>query len=228
MEYPSVNNKPLFLIAISIVLTSCTGRTVERTANQNFASLAEEQSFWNTVKSNSRSGTGHLEPFFKKQDENLLRPVNETLVAISTQSEVFVLVICVNGTNGILEVTSLAKNQDWQRTKWEDVGEGMLKRSATKMQGVNEDILKSLISKAVLVDTSDWQTDDADSVYVFLRYKGRYSRFAIYHPKFASTENAQRDPVAASLESLLQIAGVRADKGQTPDKEDDGEGVREE
>ena len=105
----------------------------------------------------------------------------------------------------MLHAVSLAKDESWRRTKW-DIGNGTLKESVTQAQTVPEDVLDALGGGIVVVDASH-VVFDADSIYVFLRYKGKCSRFAIYNPKFDSSKKAH-DPVAASLKSLLRIAGM--------------------
>jgi hypothetical protein len=209
--------KLLFLTIVCAIIASCNRNTMNKQENSDFSSLGAEQKFWNGWAINNSESSFCAQPFFVARYEELLRSLNEKLITIAKDSDIFGLVICINIDNGILEVVSLAKGKDWQVLKWK-MEDSVMKESIEHLI-VQEDILKNLSRYAIFVDTSDWQTRDADSVYVFLRYNGKCSRFAIYNPKFHAGIKPSRNTAAESLELFLRSLNM------APDREDPNEKV---
>jgi hypothetical protein len=211
-----------------VILASCDGERASRTIAPDFSSLAGEREFWGAwSKEHPSVDFGRLVSYFLEGDgasPEIPNHVGDELRAIARRSEIFVLVIRVNVDNGILEVVSLARNKHWQQTGWEagDTTDWKAdwKKSTSEPSIVKESVLRNLSGKDVCVEASDLVMD-ADSVFVFLRYKGECSRFAVYNPQYedashydpddATGKKIEKDPVAALLKSLFEMMGIRGE-----------------
>ena len=166
-----------------------------------FSSLAKEAEFWEKWREEHRDD-GRLEPFF--YGKRIQEPVDKRLVEIGERSDPFILVVLTAVNYRIFKVVALAKNNQWQQTKWEL--EAMEERVVT-VSGIEENVLKTLSEGPVFVEAND-AAHDVASVFVFIKYQGKQNRLAVYNPHYVFHERAKRDKVPAALESLLKDAGV--------------------
>jgi tetratricopeptide (TPR) repeat protein len=144
-----------------------------------------------------------LETYFLKMEEKYHRQVDDRLSAIAKTTEVLVMMVQTNVQNGRYKVVLLTKNTNWQQITWEwNRRSSILEESVAEGPTIQEEFLKTLSSKAGYVDASD-MSNDASSVYVLLRYRGKYSRFAVYDPNDVFAKGEPGSPVAAALKSLL-------------------------
>lgn len=167
----------------------------------DFSSLAKEAEFWEKWREEHRDD-GRLEPFFYWK--RIQEPVDKRLVEIAKRSDPFILVVLTAVNHRIFKVVALAKNNQWQQTKWEL--EAMEERVVT-VPGIEENVLKTLSMGPVFVEAND-AAHDVASVFVFIKYQGKQNRLAVYNPHYVFRERAKRDTVADALESLLKDTGV--------------------
>jgi hypothetical protein len=201
--------KALLLATICVVLTSCDGKT--HRYDGDFLSLATEQEFWDKWHRDNAGKTRPLEPFFAPWNETVLKPVNKQLISIADTSNDFVLVIRVNINAGCLEILSLAKDKDWRAVKWEQTEHDKIEKSLQHV-AVQEEVLRNLSSETVLVDAPEMYAMDCDSVFVFLRYNGKCSRFGVYDPRFHEGIVPPGRTARDSLELLLRSLKLAPDK----------------
>jgi hypothetical protein len=204
-----------FVAATVLFLPSCGGKSEHPTSDQDFSSLAGEYEFWRTWINHNPLPACPLEPFLLEERGTTVKKIDNELRATAKASEIFVVVIQVNVQNAIFEVVSLAKGTQWQQTRWEDLVEDGWRKTVGNAPVVKQDVLTTLSGEAVYLDASDIYAYDCDSVYVFLRYKGKCSRFAIYNPQYEDASHyhpdddtgkkAEGDPVAAALKSLFTM-----------------------
>lgn len=177
--------------------------------NCDFVSLAEEQEFWNRWIAEHDEATCLLGPFLREDNQELWKEPSEQIRAITKVSEVFLLIMRTNIDNGVSDLTLLVTTRDgWQQMRWKDTDNGIVKESVTEAAAVPESLLKPLTGKAVIVDVPDHDVYDADSIYMFLKYRKKYSRCAVYHPQFDNERKARGGPVTAALEALLRRVGM--------------------
>jgi hypothetical protein len=221
ISYSNVNYfSKMTIIAISIVtfIGSCERKTTSNTNVRDFSSLVDEKAFWIEWTSKYMPNGCRLEPFFLEKDDKATKDIDDELRVIANKSKDFVLVIRVNIENQLFDIVSLSKDKNWRRSKWDNLGVDGWRASVKDAPNVNENVLMSLRDKGVYVDADDF-IFHADSDYVFLRFNGNCSRFAIYNPQYEDASHYEtddetrlkigRDPVAASLKALFEMVEIR-------------------
>jgi len=184
-----------------------------------FTSLAHEQDFWSKWMG-KHDRRCPLQPLFfweGKEYDDILGPVDRELLAIEKNADAFALIVFSFWPD--CHVLAKNKGGGWQQMNFKSKRFGCpLKPSRVKTAGVSDDVLKDLGSHAFYIDAA-WGAKDADSVYVFLKYKGKCSRIAVYDP-FHPEEDADlpRDskkkyvptntPVFAALKVVFERAGI--------------------
>jgi hypothetical protein len=208
--FPNVPHSidPLIVAALLITFTSCSGGSMTEMGSCQFVSLQEEQAFWTQQRRRGADSPWLLEPFYGEANRESLGPVNDRLFAAAKASDIFALVIQTNVDNGVFQIVSLARNENrrWQQIRWEETEQGCLKESVSEREAIAEDIFRNLSRTAVFLDASDEEVD-ADSIYVFLKYAGGCSRFAIYNP-FRVAGSTKAHPAASCVRALLKSIGV--------------------
>lgn len=204
-------SKLSLLIPVCLFFVSCSNETRSPRPDEGFSSVADEQVFWSGWLKKHYDNKCPFRPFFGEANADSLKQVDQRLIAIDRLSSIFVLVIRTNNENANYDIVSLARNQGWQQIRWKGTGAEDLKEVIGETPATQEDILDTLSTKHVFVDESNWQICDADSVYVFLRYKGQCSRFAIYCPMLQPDAKAPDGTVTHSLKLLLWKLGIAKD-----------------
>jgi hypothetical protein len=222
ITYPSVNHTTkLTIIAIIIVafFVSCERKIASKTNESDFSSLVDEKAFWSEWISTHMPNTCPLEPFFLENDGQSTKDIDDELREIANNSKDFVLIIRVNVENCLFDIVTLSKDKNWKQSKWEYHGIDGWSASVKDANNINENVLMSLSNNSVYVDALDEFIFHADSDYVFLRFNGKCSRFAIYNPQYEDASHYYsddetrlkigRDPVAASLKSLFEVVEIK-------------------
>jgi hypothetical protein len=149
-----------------------------------------------------------LQPFYGYCNDNEQKSLEDKLISISRKAETFILIVQVNSNSAKLRIVALAANNGkWRRDCWNGSVVGNLKESENENVPIRSGILDVLRDSPVYAETSHKDTFDADSVYVFLRHKGKCNRFAVYDPTYHNDAH-ESGTVADCLESLLKSAGM--------------------
>ena len=204
----------LLLAALIIApIGLCYGEGIKDEPAEEFSSLTKEHEFWEKWTKTHPSDPWCMESFYWGHNRDLLRAADVRLAKIAKGSKTFVLIVETNHNSGILTVIVAAKDDRWRQVRWER-GDGVLDEIVSNAPALQEDVLSRLSNGGVFVDVSDHRVFDASSVYVFLRHRGRCSRFAIYNPPRhnpdadTTTRKPTKNPVITSLSSLLQSVGL--------------------
>jgi hypothetical protein len=213
-----------FICAITIAaFASCRKTNVATTVDDkvDFSSLTREYDFWSEwITKNRPRDPCPLERFSVESEATtgIPKSVDNALKEAATVSGTFVVLVRINVQNGIEEVVSLAGNGKWKITRWGVPTKNGWSPSVCETPQINEDVLGNLSREGVYLDMSDTNDYDFDSVFIFLRYGGRCSRFAVYNPQYedeshydpdeTAGKKAKRDKVAASLQLLFKMLGV--------------------
>jgi len=188
--------------ASSLSKERCIWEDVNGPPCRDFSSLGEEHMFWLDWIAHHSHPWG-MESFYWGNNEDLWKSADLQIAAIAKASEVFLLAIDTSQYHQRLDIVCVAKDKKgWQGIRWEKKND-ILDQSVFEATAVDEKVLKTLSSRKVYVDAYAPLVFDACRVYVFLRYKGKCSRFAIHHP-----EGAKDNSVASALKTLLQSIGL--------------------
>jgi hypothetical protein len=211
MVYPRYSfARGAILSAVAAVLVSCVSRTANSTGANGFSSLLEEQAFWNQWRKDHDDDMRRLEPFYTDGNKVALESIDARLSVIAKAPEDFLVIVRTNSNNGVFSIVALTKGSKggWKQVSWNVTDASVLKESVIPIVKVQEDALRRITAEAVYVDAMDWNVHDGDSIYGFIRYEGRCSRFATYNPKHQANNGPLQHSVANSLGLLLKSVGV--------------------
>ena len=193
----------IVLFALCVIAASCRQNDVNGNDTCGFSPVEDEQVFWNKWVKEHGNNRCHLEPFFGAGRETYWRQVDGKSLPMSKASGTFALVIEVNMQNSLLVAVALGNGKE--AVKW-DLSDGTVKESFGNVAVIPDDIWESLTNTDVFADGSAMSCD-ATSVYVFVTFHDKCSRYAVYDAPFVFGKN-QRDPATVPLESLFRAIGT--------------------
>lgn len=185
----------LFSILLFLTAPSCSSRD-----DHGISSMAKEQEFWSRWIKDNGNGTCQLEPFYSEQNNDLWKQIEDRIISMSNAADTFILVVRKNYENGLLDAVGVKNGKE--RVYW-NLGHQKVSESLKPAATVPDEILEKLCSKDVFCDGSAIACDET-TLYVFLKYRGKWSRYALYAPDIVFSKK-NRDAITIPLKSLLHI-----------------------
>jgi len=185
----------LIVIAISVTVL-CHGEVVDDLMQRPYSSIEDERKIWDLWIEAHPESRHWLEPFsliagdssyYMKMIEANERKTEEWIKLYAKNADIFLFVTLLNRNSGMYEITYLGKKADQWILIHSEIccsEDGRIKKTEIKSREVNEWLIKRLSRKRIYLDMPMVAAMDASSVYLVLKYRETYQRFAIHDPPY--------------------------------------------